>query len=190
MRTFIAIEVSEEIRNTLAQIEAHLKYAGADVKWVRPDIVHMTVKFLGEIDEKKAGEVKASLDSVARTTKPFELTLKDIGAFPKIANPRVIWVGLGKGASESTELALKVDEALSGIGFQKEERPFSPHLTIGRVRSAPNKAKLAEKMASAASSFQLSAVSPHRVSSLILFRSTLTPQGSIYTKIHEAEFLQ
>ena len=94
MRTFIAIEISEEIKNILAQIESHLIYAGADVKWVKPENVHLTLKFLGEIDEKKAAEVTAILDSIARMTKPFELNVKDIGAFPKIEHPRVIWVGL------------------------------------------------------------------------------------------------
>jgi 2'-5' RNA ligase len=190
MRAFIAIEVSEEIKAILAQIEAHLKYAGADVKWVRPEIVHLTLKFLGEISEEKAKEVTAALDGIARTVKPFDLTLKDIGAFPKIDFPKVLWAGLDKGALESQELASKVDEALSLIGFNKEERPFSAHLTIGRVRSSLNRAKLIEKMASSASNFQLSKISPHKVASVILFQSKLTPQGSIYTKFHESPFQQ
>jgi RNA 2',3'-cyclic 3'-phosphodiesterase len=188
MRTFIAIDISKEIKNTLAQIEAHLIYAGADVTWVKPENVHLTLKFLGEIDEKRAVEVVATLDSIARTSKPFELSVKDIGAFPKIEHPRVVWVGLDKGAVETTALATKVDEALSKIGFAKETRPFSPHLTIGRVRSPLNKDKLKEKMSSATASIDLSIVPQHKVSSVILFQSTLTPQGSIYAKLHESMF--
>ena len=190
MRAFIAIEVSEDIKAVLGQIEAHLKYAGADVKWVRPEIVHLTLKFLGEIQEDKAKEITAALDGIARATKPFDITLKDVGAFPKIDFPRVIWAGLDKGAVESKELASKVDEALSLIGFNREERPFSGHLTIGRVRSSLNRAKLIEKMASSAANFQLSAVKAHKVASVILFQSKLTPQGSIYTKFHESPFRQ
>ncbi len=186
MRTFIAIEISEEIRNALAQIESHIKYAGADVKWVKPENVHLTLKFLGEIDEKKAAEVTAVLDSIARTIKPFKLSVKDIGAFPKIEHPRVVWVGLDKGAAETTVLAANIDEALSKIGFSKETRPFSPHLTIGRVRSPLNKDKLKEKISSATASIDLSIVPLYQISSVILFQSTLTPQGSIYTKIHES----
>lgn len=185
MRTFIAIEISEEIKNTLSQIESHLKYSGADVKWVKPEIIHLTLKFLGEIDEKKATEVNAVLDEIAKSVKAFEISLKDIGAFPKIEHPRVVWVGLDKGAAETAGIAVRIDEALSKIGFAKEERPFSPHLTIGRVRSPLNKDKLKEKMVSAASKFDLLAVAPHRVTSIILFQSTLTPQGSIYTKLYE-----
>ena len=189
MRTFIAIDVSQEIKEVLGAIESHLKYAGADVKWVKPEIVHLTLKFLGEITEQKVEEVKAALDAVARIAKPFDLTIKDIGAFPNIEHPRVIWVGLDKGASETVSIASRVDEELSKLGFAKEERPFSSHLTIGRVRSSLNKAKLAEKMSSAASHIiKEAAVPAHRVESVILFRSTLTPHGSIYTKLHEARY--
>ncbi len=188
MRTFIALEISEEMKGILGQIESHLKYSGADVKWVKPEIIHLTLKFLGEIDDVKAVEVMAALDTVAKAAKQFEITLKDIGAFPKIEHPRVVWVGLGKGAAEAIALAAAIDNALSKIGFAKEERPFSPHATIGRVRSLLNKDKLKEKVASAATKFALSAVAPYQISSVILFQSTLTPQGPIYTKIYEPRF--
>jgi 2'-5' RNA ligase len=188
MRTFIAIEISEDIARILAQIESHLKYAGADVKWVKPEIIHLTLKFLGEISEKKCEGVKLVLDDIAGSTKPFELSIKDVGAFPKIEHPKVIWVGLDNGAKGSKDLAYRIDETLSKIGFAKEERPFSPHLTIGRVRSSANRDKLTEKMSSASANFQLSAVPSHKVTSVILFQSTLTPQGSIYTKLHESRF--
>src|SRR3989338_5342197 len=135
MRTFIAIELSEEIRNTLAQIQSHLKYASADVKWVEKDNIHLTLKFLGEVDEERCEKIKSILDEIASQTKQFEISLKDLGAFPKIDYPRVVWVGLDKGITESKELAERIDAALSEIGFQKETRPFAAHLTIGRVRS-------------------------------------------------------
>ena len=148
MRTFIAIELSGEIKNSLAQIESHLKYSGADVKWVSPDNIHLTLKFLGEISEEKCEKVKAALDEVAKTSAPFEISIKDIGAFPKLESPRVIWVGLDKGAKEATELAKKIDLSLSKLGFQEETRPFAAHLTVGRVRSAKNRETLKEKIAS------------------------------------------
>ena len=183
MRIFIAIEISDEIKDALGQIESHLKYSGADVKWVNPENIHLTLKFLGEIDEKRCEEVKAALDRVAGSISSFALTIKELGAFPKIEYPRVLWAGLDKGADESKALAEKIDEALYGIGFQKEARPFAAHLTIGRVRSSRSKDKLKEKFASC----QVPAVSPCKISSLILFQSTLTPKGSIYTKLHEAK---
>jgi 2'-5' RNA ligase len=124
MRTFIAIELSEEIRSALGQVQSHLKYAGADVKWVNPQNIHLTLKFLGEVDEKKLEKVKTALDGVAASSRAFELSLKEIGAFPAVDHPRVVWVGLDKGSDESKALAQNIDESLSKIGFQKETRPF------------------------------------------------------------------
>lgn len=183
MRIFIAIEIPEGVRNLLGQIQTHLKYAGADVKWVVKENVHLTLKFLGEVSEDKISYIKSILDEIGKSTKSFELNLKDIGAFPKIEYPRVIWVGLGKGAPESKALAERIDEALSKIGFQKETRPFASHLTIGRVRSPKNREVLKEKI----ESYQLSTISYQLIGSVILFQSTLTPRGSIYTKLHEVQ---
>lgn len=190
MRAFIAIEISDEIKEALGRVEAHLKYAGADVKWVRPENIHLTLKFLGEISEEKTAEVKAVLDLIAGSTVPFEVTIKDVGAFPNIEGPRVIWVDLEKGVAQVIALAGAIDEALAKIGFTKDNRPFSPHLTIGRVRSSHNKSKLADKVSSTTSNSDLADVSAHQIKSVILFRSTLTPQGPIYTKLHEAQFRQ
>lgn len=184
MRTFIAIELSEPIREALEQAQSHLRYAGADVKWVKEENIHLTLKFLGEIPEDKAAKVSAILDEICKGIRPFEISLKDVGVFPKIEFPRVIWVGLDKGAGESTELAGRLDEELSKIGFQKETRPFASHLTIGRVRSSKNKEALKEKLLS----YHLPPTTYDLISSVVLFKSTLTPQGSIYTKLHEAKF--
>jgi len=183
LRTFIAIELSTDIRDALAQAQVSLKYAGADVKWIAKNNIHLTLKFLGEISEEKSKEIAAALDNIAKETKPFEISLKDLGAFPTIEHPRVIWVGLDKGAKESTELAKKIDTSLSKLGFQEESRPFAAHLTIGRVRSGLNRGALVEKM----SSFQLSAISCQPIKSMALIKSTLTPHGAIYSKLHETK---
>ncbi|HPM42577.1 MAG TPA: RNA 2',3'-cyclic phosphodiesterase [Candidatus Omnitrophota bacterium] len=185
MRTFIAIELSEQIKNTLAQVQSHLRYAGADVKWVSEENIHLTIKFLGEITEEKCAKVSAVLDDTARQTKAFEFSLKDIGAFPKIEFPKVIWVGLDKGAKESAELAARIDRSLSEMGFAVETRPFTAHLTIGRVRSPKNKAVLKDKILS----YRLQPATPNIISSVILFKSVLTPHGPVYTKLHESYFL-
>jgi len=186
MRTFIAIELSEDIKSALDQVESHLKYSGADVKWIAKENIHLTLKFLGEINDAKCEKIKSILDTIAKSTKPFYISIKDIGAFPKIDYPRVIWVGLDKGAVESTELAGKIDSELAKIGFEKETRPFSAHLTIGRVRSLKNKQALKEKI----TGYQLPSASSPRfsVGIVTLFQSKLTPSGSIYTKLHESKF--
>ncbi len=186
MRTFIAIEISEEIRNGLAQIQSHLRYSGADVKWVEEQNIHITMKFLGEVSEEKSEKIKNILAKIASETEPFEITIRDIGAFPKIEYPRVIWAGIDKGANELKELAQKTDDALSRLGFEKERRPFAAHLTIGRVRNlSKNKAALKEKI----EALNLKPLTLNQcISSVILFQSTLTPKGPIYTKLHEVKF--
>jgi 2'-5' RNA ligase len=183
MRAFIAIELSNEIRDAIAQIQSHLKYSGADVKWVEKDNIHLTLKFLGEITEEKCEKIKTILDEIGKSTKTFELSGPFcIGAFPNINYPRVIWIGLDKGAKEAAVLAEKIDEALSRIGFQKESRPFAAHLTIGRVRSQKNKEALKEKI----SNLQLATCSLQLIRSVSVFQSALTPKGPIYTRLHEA----
>jgi 2'-5' RNA ligase len=188
MRTFIAIELSDKIKGSLAQIQSHLKYSAADIKWVEPSNIHLTLKFLGEIDEKTCEKVKSILDEIAKSTQPFEISLKDIGVFPNIEFPRVLWVGLNKGGKESIEIADKINlELVNQIGFNMETRDFAAHLTIGRVRSGKNKTALKEKIESFQDS-EDSVQSSEKISSVFLFQSTLTPTGPVYTKLHEAPF--
>ncbi|MBU1808835.1 MAG: RNA 2',3'-cyclic phosphodiesterase [Candidatus Omnitrophica bacterium] len=186
MRAFIAIEISDAIKDVLGRVITHLKYSGADVKWVDPGIIHLTLKFLGEITDDKRDDIKSSLDTLAKDVKPFEMTIKDLGAFPAIERPRVIWVGLDKGSLEATDLALRIKDSLSEAGFPGSDRPFSAHLTIGRVRSPLNSDKLKDKVSSASSIIQSAGAVSHKVSSVILFQSTLTSHGAIHTKLHES----
>jgi len=184
MRTFIAIEVSEEIKKMLGQIETHLKYAGADVKWVRPEIVHLTLKFLGNVSLKLIEEIKKLLDQMAGDHKCFELGISRVGAFPKIEYPRVIWVGIGQGKEDAAQLAKALEQGLANLGFLPEKRAFSPHLTLGRVRSPQNRAQLKELLQSTA--FPQKTMQAKK---LTLFKSTLTKQGAIYQPLYEAKLV-
>jgi len=185
MRTFIAIELSDELKASLARVQSHLKCSDADVKWVEKENIHLTLKFLGEITEDKAANIKTIMDKIGSSSKPFKISLKDIGAFPNTESPRIIWVGLNKGAEESAEITKRLEEELSKIGFEFETRPFAAHLTIGRVRSLKNKEALKEKICSSSASI-FSTNNSQWIISLTLFQSTLTSKGSIYTKLHEA----
>jgi len=183
MRTFIAIELDETIRNELAQVQARLQYSGADVKWVEPGNIHLTLKFLGEVSEEKVKQASSILEAIARRFQPFEITVQGIGVFPKPDFPRVVWAGLTQGHEKTSDLAHAVEDSLENIGFQRESRPFSSHLTIGRVRSPKNKAVLKEKILSTKIEKHLA----QTIDSLTLFRSELTSTGPIYTKIFEAK---
>ena len=183
MRTFIALDLSDEVKKELARLENALKETNADVKWVNPDNIHLTLKFLGEVAEKKIPEINKIIDDIAASKQSFETNLFKMGAFPDLNYPRVIWVGIDKNCSEVENIASKIDETLLRIGFKKEKRDFSAHLTIGRVRSGKNKAGLKEKLTSLE-------VDPKTcmIDHITLFQSTLTLKGPIYTPLHVTKF--
>lgn len=182
IRAFVAIELSEGVKKELAALQRELKAAGSDVKWVKTDNVHLTLKFLGNIDEDQLEEVKAALDKVGSNNKAFTINLFKVGCFPKLGFPRVVWLGIDKGCGETEAIADELEGELAKAGFEKEKRSFSAHLTLGRVRSPKGRNKLVEKIK--ALDFKPSAET--EVTKLTLFKSTLTPQGSIYTPLHEA----
>lgn len=182
MRTFIAIPLTEQTHQELARLQDNLYKSGADVKWVVSSNIHLTLKFLGEVDDEQVEKVKASLAGIVKQHRPFNIRLAKIGAFPKISSPRVVWVGIDEGYEECKALAKSIEDAMGKLGFEKEERAFSPHLTLGRVRSSKNKAQLIaciEKEKDFAFHDKVS------VDKVMLFASTLTPKGSIYTPLKD-----
>jgi 2'-5' RNA ligase len=186
MRTFIAIELSAEIKAALNKLQEQLKTANADVKWVKPQNIHLTLKFLGEIDEKKLKMIIQILEDASGKMSSFYIRLSSLGAFPKINFPRVIWVGIDKGDKETQELAAALEEKIAKIGIPKESRPFSSHITIGRIRSALNRENLVKILGELAAQFSNQAAAEFRVTKITLFKSTLMPQGPIYEVIKEA----
>lgn len=183
MRTFIALELSEEIKEELGRLQDELKAADAEVKWVKPQNIHLTLKFIGNAEESKIEEIKKILESISSQNHPFEISLFRPGAFPELNRPRVIWVGIDKGCAEVEKIAKIVSDELEKTGFPKEERPFSAHLTLGRVKSGRNKARLKEKILSLETRPTSSAINH-----ITFFRSTLTPSGAIYTALCKAKF--
>ena len=207
LRTFIAVELNDEIKKTITQVEDDLKTTGCDVKWVKPENAHLTLKFLGHIKEKRLGPLVEVLDSLFielplnkhnfksptsvkelqgrfevgkgklnKDIHPIQTGLTQVGAFPSPERPRVIWIGLRDDERPISRLAESVEEALGNIGFKKEKKRFQPHITIGRVRSTHNLSSLTKKFAQ----YSLSAAPDLIISSITLFKSTLTSSGPIY----------
>ena len=181
IRTFIALEISDKVRDELSRIESMLKKVDANVKWVKPDSVHLTLKFLGYIDEEKVQVISKHLENIASGSHPFKMVLEKIGVFPHWNYPKVVWVGISEVAGEAKEIAAMVDEAMAGEGFEKEKRPFSPHLTIGRVRGPQNKLELQK----AADSVEVQPTSSD-ITKIVLFKSDLTREGAVYTPLYTA----
>lgn len=187
MRTFVAIALPDSVTRAAESVQARLKKTGADVTWVRPECMHLTVQFLGEIDQHLADRVSAALDMVARKHAPMTLTTGDIGAFPSLDQPRVLWVGIGQGATEIAGIIEECGRSLEQLGVEREKRDPMAHITLGRVRSARNRLQLRQELESLKHENPLNGLS-FTAHSLTLYRSTLSPRGSVYTRLHEAIF--
>jgi 2'-5' RNA ligase len=137
LRTFVAVEIPLEVRDRARRVIATLDTTAAKVKWVEPENLHWTLKFLGEVD---IVETPAVCEAVRRAAEPlasFDLGVWGVGAFPDIARPRTIWLGVDEGSEAMIELHDAIEFELSKLGYRPENRRFRPHLTIGRVRQSP-----------------------------------------------------
>jgi len=179
MRAFIAIELPEDIRSALAALQEKLKTSGADVKWVEPQNIHLTLKFLGEIGDELKNKVCEALSCVAADNPPFAATINLIGGFPNIDYPRVIWVGIAEGDTQVKKIARELEDRLSKLGIAKEEHHFSSHITIGRVRSPSARKNLARSISGQAEYLSKENL-VFDISKLTLFKSSLSPKGPLY----------
>lgn len=182
MRLFVGIELAEDVRVAAARaadlLRAALIRAGTDVsaRWVDAGNLHITLWFIGEVPEDRAAEVGAALQS-RFATPAFDVSVNGLGAFPRSGPPRVFWLGITRGADTIRQVYGEVRDRLVALGFEEEKRPYSPHLTIARVREirrgspAPVREALAALSAMCGSS---------RVDAVTLFRSRLSPKGSQY----------
>lgn len=184
MRVFIAIELPEEIKGFLSRIQLKLKSAQADVSWVKPHNIHLTLKFLGEIDEKTLNNVIAIIEDTAKDKSVFHIRLSCLGAFPRMSSPRVIWVGIDKGDEQVKTIAKELEEKLSNLGFSPEDRTFSSHFTLGRTKTAKNREILANGLAKLQNKFNEESLE-FLANKITLFKSTLTPGGPIYEALKE-----
>ncbi|MGH7672820.1 MAG: RNA 2',3'-cyclic phosphodiesterase, partial [Gemmatimonadales bacterium] len=133
IRSFVAILLPDAVREAVAAATERLRSLGGVVAWVPPQNLHVTLQFLGGQSEEGLVAAEAALDDAATRSVPIEVTLHGIGAFPGLERPRILWIGLAQGALEARALQARVADALAAAGFPREERPWHPHLTIGRV---------------------------------------------------------
>lgn len=174
MRAFVAISFDEPLRRRIGEIRRELERAGADVRWVSTENLHLTLKFLGDVEEVGVAAFRERLRVVASRFSPLNLDLGGVGRFP-----RVLWVGCAGDVPRLIELAHEVERAALEIGVPEENRPFSPHLTIGRLKSPRCMRTLDE----AVEARRNEPVGRQRVDRFTLYRSTLTPKGPIYDAI-------
>jgi 2'-5' RNA ligase len=176
MRAFIAVDLPEEIHAALSQKQAALRAACPDARWTRPEGIHLTLKFLGEISNAQVSQVTGALAALGRFA-PFSVQVRAFGFFPDARRPRVFWAGL-EAPPALAELAGRVEAAMEGLGFPREERPFKPHLTLARFkipRPQPGLQALVSREAPDLGRFD--------VSEFFLFESKLSPHGAEYGKV-------
>jgi RNA 2',3'-cyclic 3'-phosphodiesterase len=177
IRSFVAIDVEAPIRTALGVLQEEFARTRADVRWVRADGLHVTLKFLGYVEEPRLEQVRAVLTAALAGQAALRVQVHGVGAFPSMRRPRVLWVGL-EGAG-LPELAVRVEEALSSAGFAKEKREFTPHVTLGRVNSLRGWSALEETCkAHLDDDFGSS-----DVDAVTIYRSTLRPDGAFYSSL-------
>jgi len=177
-RGFIAVEIDAFPK--LLEFEREMKDTGANIKLVEPENVHITLKFLGDTNEDLIEEIDGIVNDAAQNTEPFNIKLEGAGVFPNQNYIKVIWLGIKQG-EQLESIAQKIDDQLHKIGFKKEKRKFSAHLTIARVRSAKNKEKLLQII----EKYKDSEFAEINVDSIKLKKSELTPKGPIYTNLKD-----
>ena len=181
IRAFVAIELPEQVRSVLNQLQNNLRRSkAASVKWAGPEGIHLTLKFLGNVDASEMPKLKEALSGAVGGIAPFKLELSNPGAFPNIHAPRVVWVGVGGEMETLQTLHNNVERELAPLGFSPEERSFSPHLTLGRMREGST-ADDRRCLGGAVASLKVGEKPTFEVGALSLMRSTLTPRGAIYS---------
>lgn len=187
VRTFVAVEMSPEVRAKAHQLIARLAATSAKVKWVDPRDMHLTLKFLGDVDMLEIPRVCQAVEAAVRDLPPFDVQVQGAGAFPEPSRPRTLWLGVRQGAEELAILHDCLEQALAPLGFRREPRRFHPHLTLGRVRSVPpgGAGDLAGLLAQHRDDF----AGASDVSEVVVYSSELRRDGPKYEVLSTAELL-
>ncbi len=189
LRVFIAIELSSALRGQLAAVIARLTQTTPlrSVNWDRPEKIHLTLKFLGNIPADDVSHIKDALTTAARVVAPFSFAVTGMGCFPNLKQPRVVWAGVAAGdAPRVIELQKSVEAELAQLGYPREDRPFSPHITMGRVRREVRRAEAA-KVGQAVRAEAAAQFGSQSVTQIVLVKSDLQRGGSIYTRLFAAD---
>ncbi len=192
-RTFIAIDLNDEARGYLHQQIQRLASSLPRVRWVDPETLHLTLAFLGELDDAQLAQATQATLETARAVHPFTVRVGSLGMFGPAHNPRVIWVGLAGSLQPLLSLQARLAERLARDGFPPDERPYAPHLTLARIKAPLNsyeRTMLGRAMASATPASSRSDQRPPDlpVAHLSVMKSDVTRAGPIYTRLHLCPF--
>lgn len=182
IRTFIAIEIPENIISKIRELQEGLKVYGFKIRWVRAENIHLTLKFLGDIEAVQIGEITEAVSKTVEGFTPISLKAKGVGVFPGIKRPRVLWVGLAGELESLVTIQKKLDENLIVLDFPKEKRPFKGHLTMGRIKDKID----VNKFGDALMTWRNFESETFTAGQIILYKSELKPSGAVYTELTRA----
>jgi 2'-5' RNA ligase len=178
-RSFVAVELSTEVTEGVRRVQGGLKERIVRVSWVRAEGIHLTLKFLGDVNPDRIEAIVSKVKEASQARGPFTIEIRGCGAFPNAKNPRVIWIGVDDPSGALRELQVKIEQGMEQIGFAREERGYTPHLTIGRLRSGKGTGGIAEALEAS----KESDLGTMEVREVCLFRSQLKPTGAEYIKL-------
>jgi RNA 2',3'-cyclic 3'-phosphodiesterase len=185
MRTFIAVPLPHECHTLLSDLQSKMQALDADIRWTAVRSIHLTLKFLGEIDPALIPRLSSALRSTPVSVPPFGLSLRGLGGFPNLRSPRVLWCGVEGDKAELAALQTAVEKACASIGFEPETREFHPHLTLGRVQGKRNLQRILDYIKIGSAFEQAFDVDRYHV-----YRSVLAPRGAIYSVLDTIELIR
>lgn len=184
LRLFVALDVPEQIKNTVSEGLKAAKERMEGIRWVKPENIHLTLKFIGGYEEEKLDKLVGEIHKIAQGTPGFRARLGGCGAFPSPARARVIWVDMREGGEEAAVIARSINSRLGKLGVGKEKRPFRGHLTLGRLKRPKDCSGILEIMEEELEGL---ADMPFDVREVVLYRSVLSPQGPTYIPLRSIE---
>ena len=187
IRAFIAIELSPEVLAALGRVQDRLRRGegGRAGRWVKAEGIHLTLEFLGEVPSEKLEAIYRAVGQACLGHAPFELTVAELGCFPNLRRPRVVWVGVREETGQLARLQEAVERELNRLGFPPEGRKFTPHLTLARVQERASPREI-EALGKAVGTAQVGELARMRVGAVSVMKSDLRPEGAIYTELYHA----
>ena len=183
IRTFIAIDIPESVLQAIAKVQDKLRRTGLGIRWVRPEGIHLTLKFLGDIEKGDVEKIHEAMKKAVQIASPCTVRGEGLGVFPNFKRPRVLWVGLSGELEMLVALQRALDVQLKDLGFPREKRPFKGHLTLGRVKGRLDGNQLQRTL----QRFEDFKTEGFTAEAVTFFQSDLRPTGAVYTKLAEVE---
>jgi 2'-5' RNA ligase len=180
VRAFLAIDLPDSLRGEIRKIQDRLRPHVSGIRWTRPEGIHLTLKFFGDISEDEIETLSRVIENTTGGVSPFSLRLGTLGAFPGTRRPRVLWIGVDGDVAALVKLQQEIERDLETGGFRMESRPYSPHLTMGRFRDPVKSSGLERTLENVKDVYQAKSF---LAEGLTLFKSDLKPGGAVYTAL-------